>query len=467
MPILNDVHSALNATEVLRIEQPTDAAALQSLVRRAAREQRSLSVAGGRHAMGGQQFAQHQLHVDTSAMRAVLATDEARGLLHIEAGAMWPAIIDATHRMSAPAGGCWAIRQKQTGVDAVSLGGSIAANAHGRGLAMGPLVDDIESLSVVDAQGDLVDCSRSRNAELFSLVCGGYGLFGIVQSATLRLVPRQRVVRRVDVLDLADAMQAVRRRIEQGCIYGDFQFVIDPGDPAFLERGVLACYQPLDEQADAVAADDDHASDLPREAWLELLRLAHEDKAKAFRLYAQHYLGTHGRAYWADTMQLATYLPDYADYLAHADGAAQHKETLVIGELYVPHDDILTFMRSARTALIGHGAEVIYGTIRLIRRDTTTFLPWARDDFACVVFNLRTAHTDAGRARSAQAFRALHDAALALGGSFFLTYHRHATREQLLAAHPSLPGFLQAKARHDPQQRFTSDWFGHLQRLLA
>jgi FAD/FMN-containing dehydrogenase len=102
MPILNDVHSALNATEVLRIEQPTDAAALQSLVRRAAREQRSLSVAGGRHAMGGQQFAQHQLHVDTSAMRAVLTADEARGLLRIEAGAMWPAIIDATHRMRAP-----------------------------------------------------------------------------------------------------------------------------------------------------------------------------------------------------------------------------------------------------------------------------------------------------------------------------------------------------------------------------
>jgi FAD/FMN-containing dehydrogenase len=462
MPILNDVHSALNATEVLRIEQPTDGAALQTLVRRAARERHSLSVAGGRHAMGGQQFAQHELHVDTRAMSAVLAADEARGLLHIEAGAMWPAIIAATHRMRAPDGRGWAIRQKQTGVDAVSLGGSIAANAHGRGLAMGPLVDDIESLEVVDAQGELVHCSRSRNAELFSLVCGGYGLFGIVQSATLRLVPRQRVVRRVDVLDLADAMQAVRRRIEQGCIYGDFQFVIDPGDPAFLERGVLACYQP-----DPSAAIDDAGGDLPREAWLELLRLAHEDKAKAFRLYAQHYLGTHGRAYWADTMQLATYLPDYADYLAHADGAAQHKETLVIGELYVPHDDILTFMRNARAALIGHGAEVIYGTIRLIRRDTTSFLPWARDDFACVVFNLRTAHTDAGRARTAQAFRALHDAALALGGSFFLTYHRHATREQLLAAHPSLPDFMKAKTQYDPQHRFTSDWLRHLQRLLA
>ena len=55
---------------------------------------------------------------------------------------------------------------------------------------------------------------------------------------------------------------------------------------------------------------------------------------------------------------------------------------------------------------------MIYGTIRAILRDTTTFLPWAKDDFACVIFNIRTPHTEAGLARTAATFRALIDAVI-------------------------------------------------------
>lgn len=189
--------------------------------------------------MGAQQFAGNEIHVDTTALSAVLSTDDERGLLRIEAGAMWPTIIAATHRMRGPGGGQWAIRQKQTGVDDVTLGGSISANAHGRGLQMAPIVEDIEDLSLVDADGQLLHCSRSEHAELFSLVVGGYGLFGVVYAATLRLSPRRRVKRLVDILELQDAMHVVRRRVEQGCLYGDFQFVIDANDPAFLQRGGL------------------------------------------------------------------------------------------------------------------------------------------------------------------------------------------------------------------------------------
>lgn len=470
MPLLNDVHSALNPTDVAHIERPATLSELQALVRAAAQAGRQLSCAGGRHAMGGQQFARGELHIDTTGLRSVIAADAERGLLRIEAGATWPDIIAATHAMTTSGGVPWSIRQKQTGVDDVTLGGSISANAHGRGLAMQPLVEDIEDLTLVDARGDLVDCSRQENTELFSLAVGGYGLFGIICAATLRLAPRRRVVRLVDVLDLSDAMNAVWRRFEQGCLYGDFQFVIDPRDPAFLQRGVFACYRPVDDPEPA--ATDDQAADLQPDAWLRLLRLAHDDKAAAFRLYAQHYLGTHGSHYWSDTMQLSTYLPNYADFVAaQAPSAASAvpatPETLVIGEHYVPRDCLGPFMAAAGAVLRARGVEVIYGTIRSILRDTTSFLPWARDDYACIIFNLRTRHDDTGRRSTAEAFRGLIDAALELDGSFFLTYHRHATREQLLRAYPRLPNFLTAKRRYDPEERFVSDWYAHMRSMLG
>lgn len=69
--------------------------------------------------------------------------------------------------MRAENGRQWSIRQKQTGVDAVSLAGSISANAHGRGMMMGPLVDDIEDLTIINSQGEFVYCHREKNAELF------------------------------------------------------------------------------------------------------------------------------------------------------------------------------------------------------------------------------------------------------------------------------------------------------------
>ena len=457
---LNDVHSQLNATTVAAVERPQTVAELQSIVRRARAAGLPVSVAGGRHAMGGQQFAAGSLHIDMTALDRVLHADPVRGLLHIEAGADWPRIITASHAMEISPGKPWGIRQKQTGVDAVSLGGSISANAHGRGLLMQPIGDDIEDLTLVNALGEQLVCSRDQHAELFSLVIGGYGLFGIIYSATLRLTPRQRVKRVVDIIDLDDAMNAVYRRTDEGCRFGDFQFVIDTFDESFLRRGVFACYKP----SDTVGAEPAATADLAPDTWLNLLRLAHDDKRQAFRLYAQHYLGTDGNHYWSDTMQLSTYIPSYADFLENsrsADAAPAVKETLVIGEHYVPRGQLLAFMQQARAVFRRFGTEVIYGTIRAILRDSVSFLPWAKEDFACVIFNLRTPHTDAGLRRTADTFRALIDLSNGLGGSFFLTYHRYASVSQVESAYPRFREWLGRKKLYDPDELFASDWYVH------
>jgi hypothetical protein len=105
--------------------------------------------------------------------------------------------------------------------------------------------------------------------------------------------------------------------------------------------------------------------------------------------------------------------------------------------------------------------------VRLIRRDTDSRLAWARRDCACVIFNLHAEHTASAQARLAEDFRCLIDLAIARGGSYFLTYHRHARRDQLLACYPQFPDFLRAKRRHDPEERFQSDWYRHCRAMFA
>ena len=184
---VNDVHSRLNPTVVAGVVRPRDVDEIAAALRTAASRGLPVAVAGGRHAMGGQQFCAGGLLLDMRGMDRPISLDRERGLLEMEAGAMWPGVIAATRTMQPEGGIRWGIRQKQTGADDLTLGGSVSANGHGRGLTMRPIIDDVEALTVVTADGEVVRCSREEEAELFSLVVGGYGLFGVIATVTLRL----------------------------------------------------------------------------------------------------------------------------------------------------------------------------------------------------------------------------------------------------------------------------------------
>jgi FAD/FMN-containing dehydrogenase len=460
--LVNDVHSKLNATRVARVVPVDSLAAVRAAVLDARRSRSALSIAGGRHAMGGQQFGAGATLLDTRPMRGVLAFDRERGLLEVEAGIEWPELIDGLLRTQSNRAPAWGIAQKQTGADRLSIGGALASNIHGRGLNLQPLSADIESLVLVDAEGEVLRCSREQHAELFRLALGGYGLFGVVYATCLRLVPRTLLERVVEVRGVDGLADAFAARIRDGFTYGDFQFETDERSETFLSRGVFACYRPAG--AGAVVAPDQR--ELTSDDWLELLCLAHVDKTRAFERYSQHYLATDGQHYWSDTQQLGYYPDDYHGELDRRTGAST-AGTEMISELYVPRPALASFLHAAATELREQRANVIYGTIRLIARDDTSFLAWAREPWACVVFNLHVEHDAAGIERAGRAFRTLIDLARERGGSYYLTYHRLATREQVEACHPNFVEFLRRKLAHDPDQRFQSEWWRHYRAMFA
>ncbi|MDC8015580.1 FAD-binding protein [Tahibacter soli] len=458
--VLNDRHSALNASVPLALEHPAGLPAIREAVARAARAGVPLAIAGARHAMGGQQFCHGGVVLDLERHAAVRDFDAARGLVTVDAGIRWPALQAWLAQRRDAEGRGWSIRQKQSGADDFSIGGSLAANAHGRGLDFAPLVADIERFRLVLASGDAIDVDRASAPELFAAAIGGYGLLGVVDTATLRLVPRCKLERRVRLVDVADVAVAFDAEIAQGSLYGDFQFAVDPRDGDFLRRGVFACYRPLPD--DAAMPPVAHALD--EERWRALMRLAHVDKREAFARYAAFYLASDGQRYASDDHQFGLY-PD--GYHAALDDELGHRGSEMIGEMYVPAAQLATFMHRAADDLRVHGADVVYGTVRRIRADRETLLPWARDDFLCVVFNLHVRHDAAGIAAARDDFRRLIDNALSLGGSYYLTYHGYARADQVRHAYPRIDEFFALKNRVDPQGVFASDWYRRLRATLA
>lgn len=449
---VNDIHSQLNRTWVSRVRKPASIDELRAILRKT---KGPVCTAGGRHAMGGQQFASDATLVDMNGMTHVLAFDHEHGIIDIESGIQWPELLAATRDSQ------WGIRQKQTGADRLSIGGAMAANAHGRGLTMKPFASDIESFTLIDAGGNALECSRTQNAELFSHVLGGYGLFGIVASARLRLSPRRKLQRVVEEQDIDTVMRAFESRIADGFLYGDFQFAIDPSGDAFLTRGVFSCYKPMPDDTPMPAAQ----AELKPEDWLRLLYLAHADKDRAYKRYVGYYLSTSGQLYWSDEHQLSFYPDDYHRTLDPMLKSAPATE--MITELYVPREKLADFMHAAADEIRKRNANVIYGTVRLIERDDDSFLAWARQPYACVIFNLHTEHDAASLEKTADAFRALIDLALDRNGSYFLTYHRWARRDQVERAYPQFAAFLRDKKRLDPKPRFDSDWYRHYAKMFG
>ena len=461
--VVNDIHSKLNASAVAEIVPVDSLAALQAAVLGARARGLPICVSGGWHAMGGQQFCDGGALLDTRPLDRVLRFDRAAGTIEVEAGIQWPALLGYLQREQAGSAPLvWGIAQKQSGADRLSIGGAVSANAHGRGLAMQPIVGDVEEFTLVGSSGELRRCSRSENAELFGLVAGGYGLFGVLYSVTLRLVPLRKLERVVEVRTLDGVIDAFDSRIAAGFLYGDFQFAVDPASPGFLREGVFSCYRPV--------ADDTPIPDgqrrLAPDDWRRLLYLAHVDKARAFEQYCTHYLATSGQIYLSDAHQFAYYIDDYHEWL---DGLlhAEHPATEMIGELYVPRPRLTDFMAAVADDFREKGVDVIYGTVRLIERDEDSFLPWAKDRYACVIFNVHTEHTPEGIEHTAEGFRRLIDLASERGGSYFLTYHRWARRDQIETCYPQIREFLALKRRHDPDQVFQSDWYQALGKTLG
>src|SRR5687767_15191540 len=79
--VVNDIHSQLNPTRVREIVPIASATDIGRALRRAAESGQAISIAGGRHAMGAQQFASGSMMLDMTKLNRVRAFDRSTGIV--------------------------------------------------------------------------------------------------------------------------------------------------------------------------------------------------------------------------------------------------------------------------------------------------------------------------------------------------------------------------------------------------
>jgi FAD/FMN-containing dehydrogenase len=161
------------------VVQAADVADVMAAVRFAGDQHLLLAVRGGGHSVAGFSTCDGGLVLDLSQMRGV-RVDPARRLARADGGATWGDVNHATYAFGlATTGGV----VSTTGVAGLTLGGGLGLLNRSCGLAC----DNLVAADVVTADGTLVWCDETDNADLLWAIRGGGGNFGVVTSFEFRL----------------------------------------------------------------------------------------------------------------------------------------------------------------------------------------------------------------------------------------------------------------------------------------
>ena len=133
-----------------------------------------LSVRGGGHNVAGAALCEGGLMIDMSLRRAV-RLDAVRRIVRAEGGATWGDVDHETQPFGlvVPSG-----IVSKTGVAGFTLGGGFGWTSRKFGYA----ADNLVSVDIITADGELRCASATENADLFWALRGGGGNFGAVTS---------------------------------------------------------------------------------------------------------------------------------------------------------------------------------------------------------------------------------------------------------------------------------------------
>ena len=140
-----------------------------------------VSIRGGGHNVAGHAVCDDGIMVDLRRMREVSVDAENR-TARVAGGATWGDVDAASqaHGLATPGG-----LISDTGVAGLTLSGGIGWLRSRHGLC----IDNILSVEIVTADGEIRRASESENADLFWAVRGGGGNFGVITEFEFQLYP--------------------------------------------------------------------------------------------------------------------------------------------------------------------------------------------------------------------------------------------------------------------------------------
>lgn len=163
---------------------------------------------GGGYSYSAASFGEGSLVVDMRCFNRILAFDPQAGIVEVEAGMTVASLLE----FAAPRG-FWL--PLFPGYPEITIGGCIGANVHGKNpYRHGAFAKTVVDITLYHPVYGTRRISPDTEGEIFELTCGGYGLTGLILSASLRLQPLaggQAVTVHTPVRNLAEGLEVMRQ----------------------------------------------------------------------------------------------------------------------------------------------------------------------------------------------------------------------------------------------------------------
>ncbi|MEW5918000.1 MAG: FAD-binding oxidoreductase [Gemmatimonadota bacterium] len=449
-PLVRSDVARLHPARVERVDRAGDEAELQRIVRDAAATKRKVSISGSRHSQGGHTYTAGGVVLDMRAFNRVLSIDTAALTITVQSGATWAEVQRALQprRM--------AIKVMQSS-NIFTVGGTLSANAHGRDIDVTQVVEVVDRFRLLLASGDIVEVSRDSNPELFALVIGGYGMYGVILDVTLRVTRDELYEQRAVSMDYTEFPRYFAEQVQR-----DSQVVfvlarpsIDPDPTSFLREITVATWRraPPGTTGDFTLTDEAHVR--RDRFFFGLSRRFDWAKSLRWTLQKRVELGTGAARIMSRNNSMRPPLAPL-EFLYYNSS----KDTDIIQEYYIPVDRFIPFMDRFREILVAGKMNVLSSTVRYVTPNATPALAYAP---AVPVFAI-IQMSNVGLSSEAQAHaeavtQQIVDAAIENAGTYYLTYQLYPTVEQFHRAYPRGREAFERKRFYDPNEIFSSQFY--------
>ena len=439
--ILNDA-SELSPTRVAKHITVTDRfgansiAALRTQLKEAETERRPVIASAARHSMGAQAMARGG--TTYTMAHDWMEIDQTNLTFRAGAGTRWSTVIQRLDEAG------FSPKVMQSNND-FGVAATYSVNAHGWPVPYGPMGATVNSIQIMLADGQLITASREENADIFFAAMGGYGLIGVITEMEIQMVPNARLeptFTKVDPLNFGpEFVQAIKGTPNVQMAYGRMDVSID----RFFEDAMMITYRPTSDQSDIPRA--------PGSGWLS--RRARD----IFRAQVGSDIAKHGRWWFEASMgpwigggdtTRNTLLNEPVITLDDRDPT----RTDILHEYFISPENFGGFVAACREIIPSSYQELLNITLRYVQPDNESWLSYAGTERIAAVMLFSQEKTVRAEEDAKRMTQALIDAAIRLGGTYYLPYRLHARQDQILAGYAGLRPFAAKKRAMDPKLLF-------------